>query len=185
MLPQRLRALAPEVVKFGIIGGLNVIVNAVVFNVLLFLPTFDNSEVKAKVVATAVAMLSAYFMNRHWTYKDRDKSGVHREFMLFVFFNLVGMVIEVAILSATKYWFGLTGWLALNAAMMVGLALGTIFRFFTYRTWVFQHAAVPAETVTVEDQFAHLTAPLEVEFATKHKQKRRTPRKSPAPARSR
>jgi putative flippase GtrA len=183
MLPQRLRTLAPEVVKFAIIGGLNVVVNAVVFNVLLLLPTFDNSEVKAKVVATAVAMISAYFMNRHWTYKDRDKSGVHREFMLFVFFNLAGLAIEVAVLSATKYWFGLTGWLALNAAMMLGLGLGTIFRFFTYRTWVFQQVAEPVVPVSVEAEFAHLTAPLEAEFTAK--QKRRTLRKSPAPARSR
>jgi hypothetical protein len=30
-----------------------------------------------------VAIVSSYFMNRHWTYRDRDKSAAHRE--LFVF----------------------------------------------------------------------------------------------------
>lgn len=180
LIPQRLRSVGPEVLKFGLIGGVNTVVNMVAFNLLLLLAMFDNSEVKAKVVATAIAMVSAYFMNRHWTYRDRDKSAAHREFVLFIFFNVAGLAIEVAILSATKYWFGLTTVLALNVATLFGLGLGTIFRFFTYRTWVFKHAEP-----TFADEFEQLTAPLEAEFARKHvKQKRRT-RKSPAPARTR
>ncbi|WP_020525723.1 GtrA family protein [Catelliglobosispora koreensis] len=183
-VPPRLRALGPEVAKFGVIGGINVIVNAVAFNLLLLLPVFDNSQVKAKVLATAVAIVSAYFMNRHWTYKDRDKSAAHREFVLFLFFNLVGLLIEVAVMSATKYMFGLTSWLAINVAMLVGLAIGTVFRFFTYRTWVFKHADPELEPA-FEAEFEQLTAPLEVEFALKQRKQKRRTRKSPAPARTR
>lgn len=181
MLPQRLRTLAPEVVKFGIIGGLNVVVNAAVFNLLLLWPLFDNSELKAKVIATAVAIVSSYFMNRHWTYRDRDKSAAHREFVLFVGFNLAGLMIELAVMGITKYWLDLTSLLALNTAFAIGLALGTIFRFFTYRTFVFTHAAPPqAVKGEVAAEFEQLTAPLEEEFSTGKK-----PAKSPAPARSR
>jgi len=175
LLPQRLRTLAPEVVKFGIIGGLNVVVNAAVFNLLLLLPVFANGELKAKVLATAVAIVSSYFMNRHWTYRDRDKSAVHREFILFVGFNLAGLAIELAVMGITKYWLGMTDRLALNVALFIGLALGTVFRFFTYRTFVFLHTAepvtepavVPAQAgpTGVEVEFEQLTAPLEQEFA--------------------
>ena len=185
LLPQRLRSLAPEAVKFAVIGGLNVVVNAVVFNVLLLLPMFDNGELKAKVVATAVAIVSSYFMNRHWTYKDRDKSAAHREFVLFVGFNLAGLLIELAVMGVTKYWFGLTSWLALNAAFVIGLGLGTIFRFFTYRRYVFLHVpeiVVPDPAPAVEAQFAKLTAPLQAEFANK---RRKLSKRKPADARSR
>jgi putative flippase GtrA len=177
LLPQRLRTLGPEVVKFGIIGGLNVVVNWVSFNLLLILPIFANGQLKAKVIATGVAIVSSYFMNRHWTYKDRDKSAAHREFVLFLGFNLVGMLIELAVMAATKYIFGLTSWLAINAAFVVGLAIGTTFRFFTYRNWVFTHSedAEPAaaamgpddlEDYEIEDleDFEELTKPLEREF---------------------
>ncbi|GIH09193.1 hypothetical protein Rhe02_72600 [Rhizocola hellebori] len=166
LLPQRLRTLAPEAVKFAVIGGLNVVVNFIVFNLLLLVPVFHNGELKAKVVATAVAIVSSYFMNRHWTYKDRDKSAAHREFVLFVGFNLAGLLIELTVMGVTKYWFGLTSWLAINAAFVIGLGLGTVFRFFTYRRYVFLHApqvVIPAPAV--EAQFAELTAPLEAEFA--------------------
>lgn len=199
LLPQRLRTLAPEVVKFGIIGGLNVIVNWVAFNVLLLLPVFADGQLKAKVIATAIAVMSSYFMNRHWTYKDRDKSAAHREFMLFLGFNLAGMLIEVSAIAITKYVFGLTSWLAINVAFVFGLTLGTIFRFFTYRTWVFTHAEDTEEATAAmggfqPEGFEELTADLEREFAeekekAKTKEKERehgtTKKTDPAPARSR
>jgi putative flippase GtrA len=184
LLPQRLRTLAPEAVKFAVIGGLNVIVNAGVFNLLLVFAIFADAQLKAKVIATCVAVVSSYFMNRHWTYKDRDKSAAHREFVLFVVFNGAGMAIELAVLGITKYWFGLTSLLALNVAVIIGLALGTVFRFFTYRTFVFTLVAEPAlATAPVAAEFEQLTAPLEAEFA--RKRRRTTKRRSPAPARSR
>ena len=169
LLPQRLRTLAPEMMKFGLIGGFNVIINWVTFNLLLLLPMFADGQLKAKVIATAIAIISSYFMNRHWTYKDRDKSAAHREFVLFLGFNLAGMLIELAVMAMTKYVFGLTSWLAINVAFVVGLGLGTVFRFFTYRTWVFTHAedAEPAAAAMGFDDegFEELTAGLEREFA--------------------
>lgn len=169
--------------KFGIIGGLNVVVNAAVFNLLLLVPLFDNSELKAKVIATAVAIVSSYFMNRHWTYRDRDKSAAHREFVLFVGFNLAGLMIELAVMGVTKYLMGFTSWLALNVAFVIGLTLGTIFRFFTYRTFVFTHAepAAQADGAEVAVEFEQLTAPLEEEFSTGGRKASR----KPAPARTR
>ena len=103
--------------------------------------------------------------------------------MLFLAFNAIGMVIELAVLGITKYWFGLTSVFALNVAVFVGLGLGTVFRFFTYRRFVFTPVAAPEPVV--EAEFVELTAPLEVEFA--HNQRRTTKfkRRSPAPARSR
>lgn len=169
-------------VKFGIIGGLNVFVNAAVYNLLTLLPVFADGQLKAKVIATAVAIVSSYFMNRHWTYRDRDKSAAHREFMLFVGFNLAGLAIELAVMGITKYWLEMTDRLSLNVAMFIGLGLGTVFRFFAYRTFVFLHAepvTVPAQAGVVAE-FEQLTASLEEEFARSG----RETTKSPAPART-
>ncbi len=185
LLPQRLMAHAPEAVKFAVIGGLNVVVNAAVFNLLLALPVFENGQLKAKVVATCVAVVSSYFMNRHWTYKDRDKSAAHREFTLFLVFNGIGMAIELAVMGITKYWLGLTSLFALNVAVFVGLGLGTVFRFFTYRRFVFTPVVAPAQTPVVEAEFVELTAPLEAEFARSRRRTAKFKRRSPAPARSR
>lgn len=141
-LPRRFHAITHELAKFGTIGVINLGVNFAVVNLLWF-TILSGSEVKAKAVATVVAATSAYFMNRHWTYKDRPKSTLRREYTLFFFFNLVGLVIEVAVLYAAKYGLHQTNLLVLNLFTAVGIVLGTVFRFWAYRTHVFKVEPVP------------------------------------------
>jgi putative flippase GtrA len=136
--------LTREVAKFGTIGVVNLFVNIGVAN-LLWLTVLRDGEVKAKAIATVVATTSAYFMNRHWTYRDRPKSTLHREYALFFVFNLVGLVIETAVLYLAKYGLHLTHILALNVFAAIGIAIGTIFRFWAYRTHVFKPHAEPVE----------------------------------------
>ncbi len=153
----RWRGLIHELAKFGTIGVINLVINFAVFN-LLILTVLADGQLKAKAAATVVATTCAYFMNRHWTYRDRPKSTLRREYSLFFFFNLVGLVIEVAVVGLAKYGFSITHLLALNVFTAVGIGLGTIFRFWAYRTHVFklepvtqpivaQHVAEPAATI--------------------------------------
>jgi len=87
----RWRGLIHELAKFGTIGVINLVINFAVFN-LLILTVLADGQLKAKAAATVVATTCAYFMNRHWTYRDRPKSTLRREYSLFFFFNLVGLV---------------------------------------------------------------------------------------------
>ena len=145
LVPQRWQKLAHEALKFGTVGGLNLVINYAVFNALA-LTIFQNGQLKATVVAMIVSTISAYFMNRHWTYNDRPKSAMHRETALFVLVNAAGLVIELGILGLAKYGFDIHGLLALNVAKTIGLGLATIFRFWAYRTLVFRPA--PATTTS-------------------------------------
>lgn len=146
-LPERWHGLTHELAKFGTIGLINMFVNFAVFN-LLWLTFLRNGELKAKAVATIVATTCAYFMNRHWTYRDRPKSTLRREYSLFFFFNAVGLVIEVTVVGLAKYGFGQTHIVVLNLCTAVGILLGTIFRFWAYRTHVFKLG--PAEEPLTE-----------------------------------
>jgi putative flippase GtrA len=147
-LPERWHGLTREVAKFGTIGLVNLFVNIGVAN-LLWLTVLRDGEVKAKAIATVVATTSAYFMNRHWTYRDRPKSTLHREYTLFFIFNLVGLVIETAVLYLAKYGLHLTHILALNVFAAIGIAIGTVFRFWAYRTHVFKPHAEPVDVTKV------------------------------------
>jgi len=142
-LPQRWQKLAGEIAKFGVVGGVNTVINLAVFNALL-LTVFTSGQLKANVVATVVAATTSYLMNRYWTYRDRQGESMRREYVLFFVFNLAGLMIELSVLGATKYGLGLTGIVAINAAKIGGLVLGTAFRFWAYRTIVFRTAPAPA-----------------------------------------
>jgi len=139
-LPERFQSIAHEIVKFGLVGVLNTLINLAVFNALL-LAVHDVGRVKANFVATAVATVFAYVMNRYWTFKHRpSEHSASREFLLFVFFNVVGLGIESALIGGTVYILGANTILAVNIAKILGLGLGTVFRFWAYRTFVFKPA---------------------------------------------
>lgn len=125
-----------EVWRFGIVGAANVVINFVVFNALA-LTLFPGGELKANIVATAIATTTSYLMNRGWTFRHRRTSRIPREYVLFFLFNAAGLAIELAVMGAAKYGLGLTALWALNLAKAFGLGLGTVFRFWTYRTFVF------------------------------------------------
>ncbi len=142
LLPDRWHKLAGEVAKFGIVGLVNTAVDFAVFN--LFLPI---GPLKANVFSTVAATTTSYGLNRHWTYKDRARAGVRREYVLFFVFNLIGLGIQLAVLGIAKYGIGFTEQddrAALNVAKAVGIAVGTVFRFITYRTFVFRSEPEPA-----------------------------------------
>lgn len=139
---ERVRDLAREVVKFGAVGGLGVLVNLGVFNLIRH--TTDLQVVRAGVIATVVAIATNYLGFRYFTYRDRAQSGRTRELALFAAFSAIGLVIENGVLYTATYGFGWDGPLATNVFKFVGIATATVFRFWSYRTWVFKALPAPA-----------------------------------------
>ncbi|SDM63689.1 GtrA family protein [Streptomyces wuyuanensis] len=146
----RLNRLAREVAKFGAVGGLGLLVNMAVFNLLRH--TTEIPVVRASLLATVIAILFNYVGFRYFTYRDRDKSGRTKELTLFLLFSAVGMVIENGVLYVATYGFGWDGPLQSNFFKFFGIAVATLFRFWSYRTWVFR--ALPArEAVQTAESF--------------------------------
>lgn len=140
-LRARIDLLGREVAKFGAVGAVGVLVNIAVSN--LIWRTTDIPVVRAGLMATCVAILCNYVGFRYFTYRDRDKRRRTRELMLFLAFSAVGAVIEVGVLYAATYWFGWDTPLQNNIFKIVGIGIATLFRFWSYRTWVFK--ALPAK----------------------------------------
>lgn len=133
----KLRRLADEVAKFGAVGAIGFFVNVGVFN--LCINTFQLASVRSGVISQLVAIGTNYLGNRYWTYRGTDKSRVRRETVLFFFFSGIALVIENAVLALSHYGLGYTSTLADNVAKnVIGLGIGTLFRFWSYRTWVFR-----------------------------------------------
>ncbi|WP_228978793.1 GtrA family protein [Streptomyces sp. DH12] len=135
----RLEQLVREIAKFGVVGGIGFLVNMAAFNVLR--QTTDLPVVRASLLATVIAIACNYVGFRHFTYRDRDKTRRTREASLFFAFSAAGMVIENGILYAATYGFGWDSPLQNNVFKFIGIGIGTLFRFWSYRTWVFR--AVP------------------------------------------
>lgn len=155
-LRTRFTVLAREIAKFGVVGALGVLVNFAVFNLMRH--GTDLQVVRASVIATVVAIAFNYVGFRYFTYRDRDKSGRAKELTLFLLFSVVGLVIENGVLYAATYGFGWDSSLQSNVFKFLGMGLATLFRFWSYRTWVFR--ALPArEAVASAESFLDEEAP--------------------------
>lgn len=129
-------ALLGEVARFGVVGGLGVGVNLAVFNLTRAVTSLP--VVRCSVIATIVAILFNYLGFRYFAYRHRDPWGRAAEFVLFCFFSVVGLIIENGVLYVATYGFDWDSVLENNIFKIVGIACATLFRFWSYRTWVFR-----------------------------------------------
>lgn len=144
-LLDRFGHLIREMSKFATVGSIAFLIDFALFN---FMTTARGLEpVTAKTIATVIAASVAFVGNRFWTWRHRERSNPVREYALFFFFNGVGLGIAVACLAISRYGLG-SIWpgvfqttLADNiASFIVGTGLGTLFRFWSYRRFVFVEA---------------------------------------------
>ncbi|GAB3992406.1 hypothetical protein GCM10029992_01270 [Glycomyces albus] len=133
-----------ELFRFVGVGGVAYFIDLGLFN-LCYL-ALGWPDWTSKILASVVATTFAFFGNRHWTWRDRIGAGTaaHRQYVLYFFFNGIGLLIALGCLWANN---GLAQvWpqyfdnpLAVNlSANVVGVGIASAFRFYAYRTWVFR-----------------------------------------------
>jgi putative flippase GtrA len=136
LLSGRAWQLVREVAKFGIVGGLAVLIADLGSNLLHF--RFGVGPLISNVIATMVATAVSYAGNRYWTFRDRQRSGVGRESIAFFALNGIGLLIQLACLGFGTYVLGLRDRLSYNVVLIIGIGLATLFRYGAYKKWVWR-----------------------------------------------
>jgi putative flippase GtrA len=136
----RYRHLIPELLKFGVVGGIGSVID--LGGAAVLHGKYHVGPLEAKAISTTIATVVTYLGSRFWTFKHRENQALGREATLFIVLNVVGLVIAEAVIALVSYGLGLHSQLEYNAASVVGTGLATIFRYFAYRRWVF---TAPAE----------------------------------------
>jgi putative flippase GtrA len=130
-LYERFRHLIHEGAKFLVIGAIGTVVT---FGAAIALQGIG--RYKAVTIATILATCVTYLGNRYWTFRHRQSNGTTRDSIAFFVLNGIGLLIyygcigltDLAGLGSSKNWY--------YAALVVGTGLGTLFRFWSYRKWV-------------------------------------------------
>ena len=126
-----------EMIKFGVVGAVAFVVDVGLFNVLRHTALEDKPST-SKVISAGVATVVAWIGNRMWTFRRRRNRPVHHEAALFFLSNGIAMLIGVLAIAFSHYVLGFTSLVADNVANIIGIGLGTLFRFWAYRTVVFR-----------------------------------------------
>jgi putative flippase GtrA len=129
-----------RVLTFLGVGAAGYVVDVLAFNWLRAQPGLAGMDpTVSKVLAVGAAMVVTYLGNRVLTWRGSAwATERRREIALFIVFNLIGLAISVAVLVLSHDVLGLTSRLADNvSANVIGLGLGTAFRYWSYRAFVF------------------------------------------------
>ncbi len=152
-LHDRVRHLVPELAKFGVVGGIGAVID--LGGAAVLHGSYHEGALTAKAVSISVATVVTYVGSRFWTFRHRENQALHRETLLFFALNVVGLIIAEAVIGCTTYVLGFKGAVAYNLASLIGTGLGTIFRFFAYRKWVFLAPAAPPVLAAATQQPAY------------------------------
>lgn len=141
--------IVAEIAKFGIVGAVAFVVDNgayAFFQYGWFGPVngpLYGHEKLASVAATFVATLVSWVGNRYWTFRRKRADDRARELALFLFFNAVGALITMVCIAVAIDVVGVRGLVWETTARNVGIVVGTLFRFWTYRRFVFTAQLIP------------------------------------------
>ena len=142
----RFQVLVHEVAKFGVVGGAGFVVQLGVQNALHSGARLGPQT--ALVIAYAIATVVTFVGNRYWAFRHRKGRGLRHESLAFVLLNCVGIGIQLGIVDIAYYGMGYRDGLSYNIASVIGIGLGTLFRLFAYRKFVFLEHAAGADPAT-------------------------------------
>jgi putative flippase GtrA len=152
-LYSRVRHLLPELLKFGVVGGIGAVID---LGGAAVLHRHGVNPLEAKAISTIIATVVTYLGSRYWTFKHRENQALGREVAVFIVLNVIGLLIAEAVIALVTYGLGLRSGIEYNAASVIGTGLATIFRYFAYRQWVF---TAPAEQAAAGSATAPRTGP--------------------------
>ena len=140
-----------EVAKFGVVGLLAFVIDLGGMNLLTH-TVLEHKVTTAKIISGMAATVFAWFGNRSWTFAHRRSRPVAHEVTLFFVVNGIALAIAAACLAFSHYGLGLESRLADNISTVVGIGLGTLFRFWAYRRYVFAHEPMDVDTSPFADE---------------------------------
>jgi putative flippase GtrA len=138
------RQLIHEGAKFLVVGAIGLVVTNGVYGLM---HGHGVGPVTSTTVATVIASIVTYGGNRYWSFRHRERTGVAREGTIFLALNGVGILIQDAAVAFNAYILDMPhDKLAEFIALNTGIAIATVFRFLSYRRWVWvaPAASVPA-----------------------------------------
>lgn len=145
------RILLKEVTAFGLVGAVGFAIDVGLFNVF-----FNEGQVVAKIISTSAATAVTYVGNRYFSFSHRARTGIGRETSIFLGINIITLVFSLLVIGFFEYPLHLKHhFVAMNVVNFGTIVIGTMFRFWSYKRFVFLHPdKVHAKDVDLDVELA-------------------------------
>ena len=145
------RVLLKEVSAFGVIGAIAFAIDLGVFAWLS-----PHGAIKANIVSTTLSTTFAYFGNRYLSFSHRARTSLGRETAFFFGINVITLIFSALCIAVFVYplHYG-HGSKTVFIVKIVTIGIGTVFRFWAYKRFVFLHPdRARAREVDLESELA-------------------------------
>jgi putative flippase GtrA len=130
-----------QVLRFGVAGGLNTLVDVLILNGLLwFFPTTSTLILLAyNSLAYSIGAINSFLLNKYWTFGQRQRT-TRAELVRFTLITLCGIgwsssILWLAGLALYSFLANATVWA--NASKLVAIAGTALISYLGMRLWVF------------------------------------------------
>ena len=145
---------------FIAIGGLGFVVDALVYNLLVFAwagGPFQALPLAAKTISIVAGLVVTYVGNKLLTYRDRKSRVSWLQIWRYAAVNVLALLLQLASLAFSRYVLGMDTLLADNiSGTIVGQALATVLRYVLYTKWVFPHSPAIDPITYIEDHHGEI-----------------------------
>ena len=133
-----------QFLKFAVVGAINTGVDFLILNIEMLITGITSGPLMfvQNILSFSIATTNSYFLNKHWTFKDKSKNKEGFKFAQFLVISVIGALINSAIVfSATTFIdpiFGLSPTLWANLAKLLATGISLIWNFLGYKFVVFK-----------------------------------------------
>jgi len=124
-----------QFVRFGMVGSVNFVAYFAIYNGLLRLKV---NAVGASALAFAITSVSSFFLNKFWSFRDRGRIQMGRQYVLFALFSLIGLGINSGAVALFLIPLKRYGTLGKNGAALLAQPFSLAWNFTAYRRWTFR-----------------------------------------------
>lgn len=123
-----------QFIKFGIVGVINTFIDfAIYFSLTRLFGFFQEHYLFGNFIAFSCAATSSYFMNKHWTFRDKSKQ-ISIQYIKFFLVCFVGLLLTELILFSLVHFVQIYDLLAKVAAVVVVM----FWNFLINKFWTFK-----------------------------------------------
>jgi putative flippase GtrA len=123
-----------QFIKYGLIGGMNVILHLSIFNLLSWAGLESRA---AYVIGFIVGSINSFVLNKMWAFRDPRRDAVILQYARFVGFTLVGLGLSYVAFEVWLRVFDEHGRLGENIALLLSVPVAVLWNFTCYRLWTF------------------------------------------------
>lgn len=135
-------SIRKEARRYLLVGGFGYVIDVGCFNLLsIALGSLDlfYGPVIYKIISATIAVSFTYVGNSRWTFRGRTgRDPGFQRILLYVFVNVIGLLVTVLPLYVSRYVLGFDSLLADNVSgNIIGVGLALAVRFYMNRNLVF------------------------------------------------